>query len=80
VRAGLPSVKKSERIKVGLQKGGLFTIFNYKINYLQVNINIIDLYLDKIEKMPIISLETRERIEFLDLAVVFLLLTNGEVP
>jgi hypothetical protein len=39
-------------------KCGFLTIFKHKINYLEVNIENIELILDKVEKAPIILLET----------------------
>jgi hypothetical protein len=59
VRTVLLGLKKSARIKFGLQKRGFFNIFKGKINYLDLIIENIELVLDKIEKVPIILLETR---------------------
>jgi len=58
VRTGLPGEKKSARIKIDLQKCGFLTIFKFEINYFEVNIENIELILDKVEKMSIILLET----------------------
>ncbi len=52
-------LKKSARIKFDLQKHGFFSIFKDKINYLYFDIENIELVLDKVEKVPIILLETQ---------------------
>jgi len=59
VRTGLLGLKKNARIKFDLRKRGNFIIFKDKINYLYFSIENIELVLDKIEKVPIILLETQ---------------------
>ncbi len=49
VRMGLLGLKKSARIKIDLQKAGFLIIFKDNINYLEVDIENIELTIDKIE-------------------------------